>query len=107
MDVAQLQIAIEQFLNLVQSHGPMVMKSFVTLLIAIKTGAASIGAIATLVSSYPALIHVVDKLIALINAGASIPEIAGAIAESATSLGVSADALLHLLYAIGGALTLL
>ncbi|MBD2038585.1 hypothetical protein H6F76_26890 [Leptolyngbya sp. FACHB-321] len=106
MDTSQLQIAIEQFLNFIQSQGPIVMHAFVALLIAIKTGAASIGAIATLISHYPVLTQVINKLIVLINSGASIPEIAAAIAEFATSVGASADLLLKLLYTIGGALML-
>lgn len=107
MDTSQLQVAIEQFLSFIQSQGPTVMHAFVALLMAIKTGAASIGAIATLISHYPVLTQVIDKLIALINSGASIPEIAAVIAEFATSVGVSTDALLSLLYTIGGALMLL
>ncbi|WP_088889965.1 hypothetical protein [Leptolyngbya ohadii] len=106
MDVSQLQIAIEQFLNLIQSHGPAVMQGFVALLTAIKTGATSIGALATLISNYPALTQVIDKLIVLLNSGATIPEISATIAELSASLGLSTQALLDLLYMVGGALML-
>lgn len=106
MDVTQLQSAIEQFLNFVQQQGPTAMQSLVALLTAIKAGAASIGAIATLISHYPVLTQIIDKLIALISSGASIPEIAATIAEFASSVGLSADALMNLLYLIGGALML-
>lgn len=102
MDIGQLQVAIEQFLNLLQSQGPLAMQGFVALLTAIKAGASSIGAIATLVAHYPVLTQVIDKLIVLINSGATMPEIAAAIAELASSLSISSEAILNLLYLLGG-----
>jgi hypothetical protein len=107
MDVTQLQAAIEQFLSFIQSQGPLAMNALVVLLTAVKTGADSVGAVATLISHYPVLAQVIDKLIVLINSGASITEIAAAIAELATSLGLSSEALLNLLYMLGAALALL
>jgi hypothetical protein len=78
----------------------------VFLLTAIKTGATVVGSVANLLTQYPALSEVIDKLIILIQSGAGIPEIAGGTAELASSLSISSEALLNLLYMLGGALAL-
>lgn len=106
MDISQLQAAIEQILNLIQSQGPLAMQALVFLLTAIKAGATVVGSVANLLTQYPALSEVIDKLIVLIQSGAGIPEIAGGIAELASSLSISSEALLNLLYMLGGALAL-
>ncbi|MFM7426538.1 MAG: hypothetical protein ACKO7W_16345 [Elainella sp.] len=50
------------------------------------------------------LSQVIDKLIILLSSGASIPEIAATLAEFTASAGLSLDAVVNLLYLIGGAL---
>lgn len=107
MDIAQLQAAVEQALNYIQDQGPHAMESFLAVLGSIKAGADSINFISILIAKYPALTQVVDKLIALIQSGASIPEIAEALAEFASGLSISTEALINLLYMIGSALALL
>ncbi|MDX2243441.1 MAG: hypothetical protein NW224_22395 [Leptolyngbyaceae cyanobacterium bins.302] len=107
MDITQAQVAVEQALNYIQDRGPNAMDSLLFVLSSIKAGADSISVISILIAKYPALTQVIDKLIALIQAGASIPEIASMIAEFASGLSISMDALINLLYMIGGALALL
>lgn len=106
MDALQLQAAIEQILNYIFSQGPDAIQQLLGILQMICQGAASLGAIATLIAKTPAFIELANQLLALISSGAGIPQIASALAELATTLGISAEALIHLLQMIGGFLLL-
>jgi hypothetical protein len=106
MNTLQLQTAIEQILNYIFSQGPDALAHLTTLLQMIANGATSLGAIALFIAKTPALVEVVNQLLALISSGAGISEIASAIAELATVLGVSANALIHLLQMIASFLAL-
>ncbi|HEY9671460.1 MAG TPA: hypothetical protein V6D11_08460 [Waterburya sp.] len=106
MDVLQLQTVIEQILSYIFSQGPDALTHLVALLQMIASGAASFGAIATVITKTPALVEVANQLLLLISSGAGIPEIASALVEFATALGVSADALIHLLQMIASFLLL-
>ncbi len=106
MDALQLQAAIEQILNYIFSQGPDAIQQLIEILQMIAQGAASLGAIATLIAKSPVLIEVVNQLLALISSGAGIPEMASALVELVATLGISAEALIHLLQMIGGFLLL-
>ena len=106
MDVLQLQAAIEKILNYIFSQGPDGIQQLITILQMIAHGSASLGGIATFIAKTPALVEVASQLLALITSGAGISEIASALAQFATALGVSADALIHLLQMIASFLLL-
>jgi hypothetical protein len=106
MDVLQLQAAIETILNYIFSQGPDGIQQLITILQMIVHGSASLGGIATFIAKTPALVEVSSQLLALITSGAGIPEIASALVQFATALGVSADALIHLLQMIASFLLL-
>jgi hypothetical protein len=106
MDLLQLQAAIETILNYIFSQGPDGIQQLITILQMIVHGSASLGGIATFIAKTPALVEVSSQLLALITSGAGIPEIASALVQFATALGVSADALIHLLQMIASFLLL-
>jgi hypothetical protein len=106
MNALQLQTAIEQILNYIFSQGPDAIKHLTALLQMIANGAASLGAIAALIAKTPVLVEVANQLLALISSGAGISEIASVLAELASTLGISAEALIHLLQMICGFLLL-
>jgi hypothetical protein len=106
MDVLQLQTAIEQILNFILNQGPDAIAHLTTLLQMIINGTTSLGAVAILVAKSPALVEITNQLVALISSGAGIPEIAAALAEFATTVGLSVDAVIHLLQMIGSLLLL-
>jgi hypothetical protein len=107
MDLLQLQVAIEQTLNNIQSQSPNAIEHLVQILQWIQSGAAGIWGVSTLVSKYPLLIEATNKLLILLQSGSTITEIATILAQWAAPLGAIADALIQLLYLIGGALVLL
>jgi hypothetical protein len=106
MDALQLQAVIEQILNSIFSQGPDAIQHLVKVLQMIAQGATSLGAIATLIAKFPILIEVVNQLLALIISGAGIPEIVSALVELVATLGISSEALIHLLQMISGFLVL-
>uniref|UniRef100_A0ACD5GN74 Uncharacterized protein n=1 Tax=Desertifilum tharense IPPAS B-1220 TaxID=1781255 RepID=A0ACD5GN74_9CYAN len=97
METAQLQIDIEQVLSLILNQSSEVIAHLTAILQSIVQGAGILGGIATLVSRSPALVEMANQLLALISAGATIPEIAAALAEFANTVGVSAQAIMSLL----------
>jgi hypothetical protein len=97
---------IETILNYIFSQGPDGIQQLITILQMIVHGSASLGGIATFIAKTPALVEVSSQLLALITSGAGIPEIASALVQFATALGVSADALIHLLQMIASFLLL-
>ena len=107
MDLLQGQAAIEQALNYILSQGPIAMKVLTMILIAIKYGATTLWGVSTILAKWPVLTEGINQLLVLINSGAGISEIAAALAQWVSTVGVSIDALLQLLYAIGGAVAIL
>ena len=102
MDLLQSQAAIEQALNYILSQGPNAMKVLTMILIAIKYGATTLWGVSTIIAKWPILTEGINKLLELINSGAGIGEIAAALAHWASEAGASVDALLQLLYTLGG-----
>lgn len=97
MELLQAQVVIENFLHLILSHGPQAMESLKTVLALIIAGGQSIAAIYDLLVRYPVLVEVVTQLLALINSGASLPEIVTVLMNFITSGTIPFDAVLQLL----------
>lgn len=104
MDVTQLQPAIEQILNYVHENGTEGIAQLTNILGLLKAGVTSIGSLAMLVSKWPALVEMWSQLIALVNAGAGVPEIATAISQLATGIGISIEAVTQFLEGIAALL---
>ena len=68
---------------------------------AIKNGAGAFGAIAGLLLQWSALGAIVDQLLALIGSGATIVEIAKAIADLAAAVGISSELVIQFLQLLG------
>jgi hypothetical protein len=105
MDISQVQIPevqsiVENFLNIVNSYGPQALAKLVAILVVVKQGAAYLKPIADLIAQYPLLIEAMDKLVILIQSGATIHEIAMMFSAFVSSLGISAESLLTLIYLI-------
>jgi hypothetical protein len=100
MDSAQIQ-GIEQALNYILNQGPDALTHLITILETIKNGAGSLGAIAMLILQAPAFAAIADQLLALIGSGATIVEIAKAIADLAATVGISTELIIQLLELLG------
>jgi hypothetical protein len=100
MDLAQLQ-GIEAALRYILSQGPDAINHLVAILTAIKNGAGAFGAIAGLLLQWSALGAIVDQLLALIGSGATIVEIAKAIADLAAAVGISSELVIQFLQLLG------
>jgi len=96
-----LVAAIAQILDYIQSQGPNGIAQLTTLLEAFRVGAVSVAALVGLAVNVPVVIEVIGQLIALISSGAGVTEIATAMGSLAGSLGLSLDALIHILQMIG------
>lgn len=99
MNLAQLQ-GIEAALRYIFSQGPDAINHLVAILTAIKNGAGAFGALAVLLQ-WPALGAILDQLLALIGSGATIVEIAKAIADLAAAVGISSELVIQLLQLLG------
>ena len=95
-----LVTAIAQILDYIQSQGPDAIAQLMGLLEALKVGAFSVAALFGLAASVPDVIAIISQLIALISSGAGITEIVAAIGSLAGSLGLSIEALVHILQII-------
>ncbi|MCY7381355.1 MAG: hypothetical protein LH628_01980, partial [Microcoleus sp. CAN_BIN18] len=71
------------------------------LLEALKVGAVSVAALFHLAAESSAITAIISQLITLISSGAAVTEIATAMGSLAGSLGLSLDALIHILQMIG------
>lgn len=100
MSIAHLQVLLEQTLNHIQQQGPGALEHLASILQTIHDGANTVGSLATILATYPTLSQIIEKMIVLIQSGASIPEIAAAIAEFASTIGISTEAIASLLYLI-------
>lgn len=102
MDITQ----IEQALTFIQNQGSGTFEHLADILQAITNGVLSISAISAFVAKWPTLGEVMNQLVVLISSGASIPEIATALAEFASIVGLPIEALANFLYMLGGLLVL-
>lgn len=96
-----LVAAIAEILDYIHTQGPEAIAQLTALLEALKVGAVYVGALFGFIANVPAVIEILSQLIALISSGAGVSEIAGAIASLAGSLGLSIDAVIHILQIIG------
>jgi hypothetical protein len=96
-----LVAAIAQILDYIHTQGPDAIAQLTTLLEALKVGAVYVGAMFGLIANVPAVIEILGQLIALISSGAGVAEIAAAIGSLAGSLGLSIEAVIHILQIIG------
>jgi hypothetical protein len=103
-----LVAAIAQILDYIHTQGPDAIAQLMVLLEALKAGAGYVevgagyvAALFGLVTSVPAVIEIISQLIALISSGAGVTEIATAIGSLAGSLGLSIEAVIHILQIIG------
>jgi len=67
-------------------------------------GFVYVAALFGLVANVPTVIEIISQLIALISSGAGVTEIATAIGSLAGSLGLSLEAVIHILQIIGAVL---
>lgn len=98
--------AIAPISDYIHAHGPSAIAQLTAILEAIKTGTGYIGAVAVLIGKAPALIEIITQLIALLSSGAGVAEIAAQLSALAATLGVSVEAVIHLLQAIGAVLVI-
>jgi len=96
-----LVAAIAQILDYIHAQGPDAIEQLMGLLVALKVGVVSVSALFGLAANGPAVIEVIGQLIALISSGAAVTEIATAMGSLAGSLGLSIEALIHILQMIG------
>jgi len=95
-----LVAAIAQILDYIQSQGPGAIEQLMGLLVALKVGVVSVTALFHLAAESSAITAIISQLIALISSGAGVTEIATAMGSLAGSLGLSLDALIHILQMI-------
>ena len=95
-----LVAAIAQILDYIQSQGPGAIVQLTTLLEYLRVGVVSVGALFGLAANVPAVIEIISQLIALISSGAGLTEIATAMGSLAGSLGLSIEAVIHILQMI-------
>jgi len=95
-----LVAAIAQILDYINTQGPGAIAQLTTLLEYLRVGVVSVAALFGLAAG-PAVIEVISQLIALISSGAAVTEIATAMGSLAGSLGLSIEALIHILQMIG------
>ncbi|MEG4345678.1 hypothetical protein QUB70_20725 [Microcoleus sp. A003_D6] len=96
-----LVAAITQILDYIHTQGPSAIAQLTALLEALNVGAVSVAALFGLIANVPAVIEFLSQLIALISSGAGVTEIATAIGSLAGSLGLSIEAVIHILQIIG------
>jgi hypothetical protein len=96
-----LVAAIAQILDYINTQGPGAIAQLTTLLEYLRVGVVSVAALFGLAANGPAVIEVISQLIALISSGAAVTEIATAMGSLAGSLGLSIEALIHILQMIG------
>ncbi|MEG4317974.1 MULTISPECIES: hypothetical protein [unclassified Microcoleus] len=97
-----LVAAIAQILDYIHTQGPDAIEQLTILLEALKVGAVSVAAVFGLAANVPAVIEIISQFVALISSGAALPEIASAMGALASSLGLSIEALIHILQIIAG-----
>ncbi|WP_293133754.1 hypothetical protein [Microcoleus sp. bin38.metabat.b11b12b14.051] len=95
-----LVAVIAQILDYIQSQGPDAIAQLMGLLEVLKVGVVSVTALFGLAANVPAVIEIMSQLIALISSGAGLTEIVAAIGSLAGSLGLSIEALVHILQII-------
>ncbi|MEG5163748.1 hypothetical protein QUB37_25535 [Microcoleus sp. AT3-A2] len=99
-----LVTAIAQILDYIHTQGPDAIAQLTALLEALKVGSVSVAALFGLIANGPAVIEFLSQVIALISSGAGVTEIATAIGSLAGSLGLSIEAVIHILQMIGALL---
>jgi len=97
MDIVHIQPIVDQFLTSLQNQGPQALNALLHALQIIKTGFFAIGSVAGAFSQSPIIAHSIDEIILLIQSGAAIPDIAAALSQLATALGISVEALIQII----------
>jgi len=96
-----LVAAITQILDYIHTQGPEAIAQLTGLLEALKVSSVYVAALFGLIANVPAVIEILSQLIALISSGAGVTEIATAMGSFAGSLGLSIEAVIHILQMIG------
>lgn len=104
MDIVQFQPIVERILRYILTQSPDNIEQFKQILEMIGDGSRIAGAIGVLVTQYPELSILANKLLSLILSGGSIQEIATVLINFAGSLQISIEVVIQLLQIIGGML---
>lgn len=106
MDILQFQTLLEKILETIISQSPDAIDKLKNILELIADGSHAIGAIDLLIAKCPVLIELANQLLALLNTGATIHQIAVISVQLASTLGLSFEAVIQLLQIIGGMLVI-
>ncbi len=100
MEFITLPAVLEKSIDLILSQAPEAIEHLKTVLALIAAGAHTIAAVSTLLAQYPVISQAAAEVLTLLNGGAGITQISAALAQFATSGGITIEAIIQLLQII-------